>query len=1094
MKIFFKFYFLLFIFLLFSTCAEAFEYKQRGVVMIDYMPDLNYPESFKIINNYNENKISLNECVMNGIKLLEKLEIDSSNKSMTANDRKDPGKDFDNLYDFLALTYSNYDKLSPEALEILNSSIWGMGKFLNKQFTSEEISILHSHGKSQVYGKQKYYNTIDCFDGLVKAGKMSHGEAAVFMILINEYATLLPLNINLNNYSDYFSGSSKHLYGWITIHYNEIKKDKKAFRILQFIYDIPWNFKDRIIKNKNKFRLNKTDNFNSLFKFNIDPEYSEYEPIVKKAVENVYNIYLKIKQNGNVIEEPLCWKMRENKPKLLIITLKKLDQGINGETTPDGPIDSYKNIKPLTLHVDIDPKQITDGLKDDPAKIFAIYKTAAHEFYHAIQYTYTDISFDNWINEPEHLTAILDEGSAVCFSDIFDKFYNNKIIRSDVANYSKFLFFKDGYSDDPFPFFINVCENLNYKHIRYAASLFSYYVYQKHGITAFDKIFKNVQSKKNIWQGLTSTIFGSSNISFQNVFHDFHVSNALLHKDKNIYDIEDKLYLDPSNPSSHPLSIQYNKMINIGTTDSCSQIETMPKSATYICVNPKKRTGIDYCLTTLMKKLNPSVNKISVISVFNYNGSITYETVEPEWIKRDSETDAKFVYYTKRGTQIFNPEKFIIVISNITEKTSEKAVFSITCTESSTPDSLPLSYDRVKNFELSKIAGLEFKSDISNALTSWFKNCSALDSQIRLMISSYNGSSTFQLEQLKEKYKQLNVSMLNGIYASHDLRYQFYLRKNYIVNKIVDGASSTSVLEQLKRLKEYLDDINSALSKPETDKILSVIGTMVGNHSLISLTNAKNPMNTDWTDAETKLNDEINKIKNKIQTIWQKSPFFFSNNEIGDAYAAVGLPSFEINYQFPSNQPAPVNIPPNLRKEPFAQNLLYKISDTIKNFSYINFKDYLFSDICDPMDLKYFSIIKKHDYREEFTPTIPGTLAYFRELNEIAYFRINATKFSYEEIGLAPPDIIAAVSRKFECLKNRTIDSIISQMHKGEFHILNSIFNETKNNIPNDEIKLILDIVTKKIKEENFLDANNLNNAQKAIEIISQIENALRIN
>lgn len=215
------------------------------------MPDLNYSESFKIIDDYNSHKIALNECVIKGIKLLEKLEIENPNKSLTANERKHPGNDFDNLYDFLALTYSNYDKLSSEALWVLNSSIWGMGDYINKKFTSNEIAILHLPGKTMIYDKQKYYNTIDCFDGLVNAGKLNYGDAAVFMLLIDEYSSLIPLKINLDNFSDYFIGSSKDLYGWITIHYKEIKKNKKAFRILQFIHDLHWNFKVRLLKNKN---------------------------------------------------------------------------------------------------------------------------------------------------------------------------------------------------------------------------------------------------------------------------------------------------------------------------------------------------------------------------------------------------------------------------------------------------------------------------------------------------------------------------------------------------------------------------------------------------------------------------------------------------------------------------------------------------------------------------------------------------------------------------------------------------------------------------------------------------------------------------
>lgn len=245
---------IVFSFLIFSFfgTAHAFEYKRQGIIAIDYMPDLNYANTFRVVEEYNNKKISLNECVIKGIRLLEKLEAESPNKSMSANDRRYPGNDFDNLYDFLALTYSNYDKLSPEALNVLNSSIWGMGEFLNKQFTSEEIKILNSPGKVTAYDKTKYYDVIDCFHSLVTNGKLTYGKAAVYMMLISEYHTLLPVKINLDNYYEYSPPSPRTLYGWITIHYNEIMKDKHAFRLLQFLYDLHWKFKDRLINNKKR--------------------------------------------------------------------------------------------------------------------------------------------------------------------------------------------------------------------------------------------------------------------------------------------------------------------------------------------------------------------------------------------------------------------------------------------------------------------------------------------------------------------------------------------------------------------------------------------------------------------------------------------------------------------------------------------------------------------------------------------------------------------------------------------------------------------------------------------------------------------------
>lgn len=261
----------------------------------------------------------------------------------------------------------------------------------------------------------------------------------------------------------------------------------------------------------------------------------------------------------------------------MLITLTNIKSGANAETNLDGPFDSQNHQKPLTVIMNIDPKKIINDKDNEATNKFNIYKTAAHEFYHAIQYSYTKSTFDNWINESDEVKAIMDEGSAVCFSDIFDRVQDGKLDKSKVAQYCKPLFFYDGMPDNPFPYFIDVCENVEEgkSYIRYASSLFSYYIYQRFGISAFNTIFGNIMTQKSVWKGLTTTTFtsGGNNYTFLQVFHDFHVTNALLHRQKNVYDIENILRLDQSNPSSKPLKIADEKMINVGATDSCSKIE-----------------------------------------------------------------------------------------------------------------------------------------------------------------------------------------------------------------------------------------------------------------------------------------------------------------------------------------------------------------------------------------------------------------------------------------------------------------------------------------------------------------------------------------
>jgi hypothetical protein len=125
-------------------------------------------------------------------------------------------------------------------------------------------------------------------------------------------------------------------------------------------------------------------------------------------------------------------------------------------------------------------------------------------------------------------------------------------------------------------------------------------------------------------------------------------------------------------------------------------------------------------------------------------------------------------------------------------------------------------------------------------------------------------------------------------------------------------------------------------------------------------------------------------------------------------------------------------------------------------------------------------------------PPEPGTPGYFKELNEIAYFRLNAHKCKYENIDLMPPDIIAAVSRKYEEFKRRTIDAIIIQFHKGKFDLLNSIKENAASIDARDELLTILTAALEEIKAAEVVNANASNDINRITESIDEITMMLR--
>jgi len=719
--------------------------------------------------------------------------------------------------------------------------------------------------------------------------------------------------------------------------------------------------------------------------------------------------------------------------------------------------------------------------------------TVLHEFIHACQYSYTNIANENWTNTSEVNTkyeiALLCDGMAINIVDAINRLENNgKLDNSYVANWARDYFFQKYSSNGP---------NLSFpepyfrrQETPYVMGLLFYhfsenygrklYGGKKYGIEIFHDIMLKVQENKNVIAGIKNVKY-DKNETYPDIFHKFNLNSALLHKQNGVYGILEKNMYVTQNPPSFPIELDIKSLPSFSPGEH--SIILMPNSVKYYKMAAPEGNIIKDCVYVFGDFFDSNFQAAYVIKKWKNKSDYTFDK-----LPIDGKGKITFQYITSKGTAAeFNPETFIFMFSNASNRPIKN---NISCNVTITsPDSLPTSYDRKMNLELSKLSGDEYKKYMQDLYLYYKRNCDAVDAELCKLIASYSTSES--IDKIIYGYKRLNLSMQEGIVSAHDIRYQFYLRKNYIVSKICEGATSASVLAQLKRLKEYLDDINAVLNNAHNDKIISVIGAMVGDHALTQLTNTKNPMDTPWTDEEDKVNQSINSVKGKIQSVWKKSPYFFNSSDFGNAYTAVGNPAFEIVYQI-GKQPAPVNIVPNLKNEPFAKDMVYTISSTVKNFTGVNYKEYLFSDKCDPMDLKYFSVIKKHDYREEFMPPEPGTPGYFKELNEIAYFRLNAHKCKYENIDLMPPDIIAAVSRKYEEFKRRTIDAIIIQFHKGKFDLLNSIKENAASIDARDELLTILTAVLKEINAAEVVNANAPNDICKITDLIDEITVMLR--
>lgn len=752
-----------------------------------------------------------------------------------------------------------------------------------------------------------------------------------------------------------------------------------------------------------------------------------------------------------------------------------------------------------------------------------------HEYVHTSQYSYTlEKSTKHWKDSDIASTEyqFCSEGCAYLLTNI----YINKLVTENYLD--KILYTKSDVAQRASEYLVSLSPRGAITGKPNSMTLFFYYILEKNGIYLYnkngdplndakgieiirqlwDKVAISTGTDKNtqrVWDAVKSMADANNKPIYLKYFHDFNVDNLIFLKrfKTDVYDgILSKIESLPDCPNAEIKTIPYtdNYTISVDRDD-----------ATYYSIKPPKNAKkFECCVFVSLNGLNSSLQAATAIEIFDSK----FNKVPLSLI------DGKFIYnyYTQNGNSSSEdkdaaPKEIIIVISNIDYK-FVKAQALCSCYTSKPDVFLPV-YNRQKNIELSNLSGKEYLEMTKGLYKSWKINCDSIDGEICQLIKYYSNPNSIPnpfpsasqpyppqtspdpapqppiptpqpptppppggpvltklpqnfINQIIEKFKQLNLNMQRAIVSVHDLRYQFYLRKNYIVSKICEGATSSSVLEQLKRLKEYQDDINTSLNA-SNDQMISVIGSTVADHAMAYLMNTKSPLNPGWSAEENKVNQALQSVKSKIQNIWKKSPYYLNPSEAGDAFSAVGNPEFEIVFQMAGNKPAPINLPPNLKNESFAKDALYKVSDTIKKFTAVNYKEYLFGDICDPMDWKYFSIIKKHDYREEFMPPQPGSPSYFRELNEIGYFRINAHKYEYENISLLPPDIISAVSRKFECFKRRTIDTIMIQLYKGQFELLSVIKKNIVNISAKDELTTILNCALAEIKSAAVVESNN---------------------
>ncbi len=498
-----------------------------------------YEELDKLLDKFKNNKISLDECVIAGVKFLKENEnkISSSDiydiQSVYKMKHNSPTK-------FVAFIYANYKRLSPEALKELQSSLWDLTPYLNRSFTLQEIELMNSIERtiSLNHHSEKLRDLIDAFQKIVDNGYMTKAEAAVHILIINR-AGNLPHKYN-TSFKEFWQKES-NITGWIRENEKEIKADKRAFRAIQMLLStFCTDLTDCLDKVKSE---NDTINLyqDEFLKIDQKKDYPYSPDTIKKYINEIKD-GVEIIKKYHIVEgklgdfrKSICWERGHydsNIGKRLYFVIRETETGYGAETEiiPD-PISGYL----VSAKINIDGFYVeTGGGKrwlDD----------ILHEYFHTCQFSYTaKDSTSNWFYDAdETLYRFCMEGTAVLMTDVFinmyleaNSQYSPKFENSSTAERA-----------------VQYFTSLNPAELRqinpYALTLYFYYMIEQQGIGLFNEsgkrlpyntlcfsimsdLWKSIQGdgkKQDLFQAIRN--FKYNGESYLNFFHKFNIDNIL---------------------------------------------------------------------------------------------------------------------------------------------------------------------------------------------------------------------------------------------------------------------------------------------------------------------------------------------------------------------------------------------------------------------------------------------------------------------------------------------------------------------------------------------------------------------------------------
>ncbi len=1056
-----------------------------------------------ILSDWKSGSITTDECVLYGCRILALKEPSRTDqkekiKSLPSKYNIDKKSLEEGPYFFVNQIYKNETLLSKTALNEFYQSEWSDFEFLQDLYNNNRLETLISQSPVFFDNGKPYKNYANIIKQALEQKIIMPETVYIKFSLAHinkERFTKKYLPFMLKHNLRFIDNSNEHLIDELLC---DIAKDKKTYLHNRKLINLI-NYFYYAMSNIDHGKLFSKENAFNVVGIGIDDQ-----PLIEKY-RNWLNFY-KAKFIASNFKEPLNFVC--NNP-ILTVHIVNGPCPIPGFENSTASTQAFpaQNIATSCL-IEFFLPTINANLKFTPHE-----KQVIHELMHSITYSYdskaTTLNDYHWYLQSSHNNSKdcirnFEESSTSWAEDYFyesnDIYYKKKL--STIFKSNKY-FFVD-YSSNNFSFpAVGMFGPQNY---HYSYSYFFRYLCAQYGNDFIKKLWENIETNK--FTDSFAKLVRSKNSSVADVLHEFAIKNYYLAKiddvfpDDEFFKTANKIWGDAD--SKFPLlEIKDAWLPNISSAE-----KKIPPYGTkiYKLLPPDHTLGyFDKCVT-LDFSWNKDVSdiKFSVVSCWNdiqNSGSQSIGYLNTPLLYGGQK--ARYQYFTKKG---LNPTQFIILVTN-GDITEHSFTVNISYSDSAINPALTpaqLIGNGGTEFINATVAFYEsgnFKASanrIVNELKKLFESYSTLPKSDSQLAKDFIG------QQIIKKLNELNLVMHTAINQMHDLRYQYYLYKKSCIEKILKASSPPAldlphltdsreidISPQLTNLNQFMTSMNN-LYNPKDEKtfIYAFHAFVIRNHAYLKIAELKHPAN--WTDKENELaktSDDLYKKFNSIVT-GKNFPYWYSKTEMNEAInigPVVGTNEDEAyNIGLPNKiaaPPAPVNFCPNPRTD-IQKKLQLKpgeeifiVPPEILNMTFIvkgiEYKAskllYLHPDTkwaCDPLSLRYFSSVKKHDYHENNMPPKPTISNVKSYVASIGYY-MNICKsyalINTADIGISNDIIIKGAADRIIETISYIADTIIDEKKSNETELYESFKSAAKEVYYGNEA---LDLLEKQLRKE----------------------------